>query len=102
MPDYYRRFLDPVDMIVLKTCPMDEKGYFNFSAANAWHRAVIERARMVVVEVSRGLPYVYGEENGVHLSEVDFIVEGDNEPAPELPNPEPNEVDRAVARRIAA
>ncbi len=102
VPDYYRRFLDPVDMIVLKTCPMDEKGYFNFSAANAWHRAVIERARMVVVEVSRGLPYVYGEENGVHLSEVDFIVEGDNEPAPELPNPEPNEVDRAVARRIAA
>jgi len=102
VPDYYRRFLDPVGMIVLKTCPVDENGYFNFSAANAWHRAVIERARMVVVEVSQGLPYVYGEENGVHVSEVDFIVEGDNEPAPQLPNPQPNEVDRAVARRIAA
>jgi len=99
VPDYYRRFLDPVDIVILKTCPMDENGYFNFSAANLWHRAVIERAKMVIVEVSRSLPYVYGDENGVHVSEVDYIIEGDNEAAPELPNPPPNEVDRAVARR---
>ena len=102
VPDYYRRFLDPVDMVILKTCPMDENGYFNFSAANLWHRAVIERARMVVVEVTRGLPYVYGEQNGVHAGEVDYIIEGDHQPAAELPNPPPNEIDRAVARRIAA
>jgi acyl-CoA hydrolase len=102
VPDYYRRFLDPVDIVVLKTCPMDEDGYFNFSAANIWHRAVIERAKMVVVEVTQSLPYAYGDENGVHVSEVDYLVEGDNEPAPELLNPPPNEVDRAVARRIAA
>jgi acyl-CoA hydrolase len=102
VPDYYRRFLNPVDVAVLKTCPMDENGYFNFSASNIWHRAVIESARMVIVEVSPSLPYVYGEENGVHVSEVDYIVEGDNDPPPELPNPQPNEVDRAVARRITA
>ena len=30
VPDYYRRFLDPVDIAILKTCPMDEGGYFNF------------------------------------------------------------------------
>jgi len=102
VPDYYRRFLDPVDIVVLKTCPMDERGYFNFSAANLWHRAVIERARMVIVEVSQSLPYVYGDDNGVHVSEVDYIIDGDNQPAPELPNPPPNDIDRAVARRIAA
>ena len=95
-------FLDPVDIVVLKTCPMDENGYFNFSAANLWHRAMIERAKLVIVEVSRHLPYVYGDHNGVHVSEVDYIIQGDNEPAPELPNPPPTEVDRAVARRIAA
>jgi acyl-CoA hydrolase len=102
VPDYYRRFLDPVDIVILKTCPMDENGYFNFSAANAWHRAVIERAKMVIVEVSTSLPYVFGEDNGVHVSEVDYIIQGDNAPAPELPNPEPTDVDRAVARKIAA
>ncbi|MGP8251206.1 MAG: acetyl-CoA hydrolase/transferase family protein [Terracidiphilus sp.] len=101
VPDYYRRFLAPVDIAILKTCPMDEKGFFNFSAANLWHRAVVESAKMVIVEVCRSLPYVYGDGNSVHRSEVDFIVEGDHEPAPELPNPQPTEIDRAVARLIA-
>jgi acyl-CoA hydrolase len=102
VPDYYRRFLPPVDIAVFKTCPMDQEGFFNFSAASLWHRAVVESARMVIVEVNHNQPYVYGEQNGIHLSEVDYIIEGDNNPAPELPNPPPNEIDRAVARQIAA
>ena len=102
VPDYYRRFLDTVDIAILKTCPMDENGYFNFSASNIWHRAIIERAKMVIVEVSQGLPYAYGEQNGVHVTEVDYIIKGDDEPASELLNPPPNEVDRAVARQITA
>jgi acyl-CoA hydrolase/enoyl-CoA hydratase/carnithine racemase len=102
VPDYYRRFLDPVDIVIIKTCPMDENGHFNFSAANLWHRAAIERAKLVVVEVTGGLPYVYGKQNSVHVSEVDYIIEGDHQPAVELPNPPPTEIDRAVARQIAA
>jgi acyl-CoA hydrolase len=102
IPDYYRRFLDPVDVVILKTCPMDADGWFNFSASNLWHRTVVERAKLVVVEVTKGLPYVFGERNGVHASEVDFIIAGDDQPTPELPNPPPTEVDRAVGRLIAA
>jgi acyl-CoA hydrolase len=102
VPDYYRRFLEPVDIAILKTCPPDENGFFNFSAANVWHRAVVESAKVVVVEVTRGIPYAEGDRNGVHVSEVDYIIEGDNEPAAELPNPPPSDIDRAVARRIAA
>jgi len=102
VPDYYRRFLAPVDIVILKTCPMDSDGYFNFSACNIWLRAIVERARVVIVEVTRGLPYAHGRENGVHVTEVDYIIEGDHAPAAELPNPPPNEIDRAVARRIAA
>ena len=102
VPDYYRRFLDPVDIVILKTCPMDDGGYFNFGPANVWQRAVIERAKLVIVEVNREVPYVFGRDNGVHVSEVDFMIEGDHQPCVELPNPKPNEIDRAVARRIAA
>ena len=101
VPDYYRRFIDPVDIVVIKTCPVDETGHFNFGCTNAWLRAVIERARTVIVEVTRGLPYVFGEGNGVHVEEVDYIIEGDDAPAAELPNPPPGMVDRAVAARIA-
>ena len=102
VPDYYRRFIEPIDIAVFKTCPMDENGYFNFSAANLWHRASVECARTVIVEVSETLPYVHGEENGVHVSEVDYIIAGNDQAAPELPNPPPSEVDHAVARYIAA
>ena len=101
VPDYYRRFMAPVDIVILKCCPMDENGFFNFSAANLWHRAVIERARLVIVEVTEGNPYVLGVENGVHVSEVDYIIEGDNRPAVELPNPPPTDADRAVGKLIA-
>ena len=57
--------------------------------------------RLVIVEVADGLPYVYGEQNGVHRSEVDYVIEGDREPTSELPHSPPSEVDRAVARLIA-
>ncbi len=102
IPDYYRRFIDPVDVVVLKTCPMDADGYFNLSAGNLWHRAVIERARTVIVEECASLPYVLGVENALHISEIDFIIAGDDAPLPELPNPAPSDVDRAVARLITA
>lgn len=102
IPDYYRRFIDPVDIVILKTCPIDDSGFFNFSAANFWHRAVVERAKCVIVEESRGLPYAYGVDNGVHVSEVDYIIEGDHEPAPELTNPPVNDVDTAIGRLVAA
>src|SRR5579859_6874872 len=102
VPDYYRRFLDPVDIAILKTCPMDDGGYFNFGPTSMWQRAVIERAKLVIVEINREMPYVFGRENGVHVNEVDFVIEGDHRPCTELPNPDPNEIDRIVARRIAA
>jgi acyl-CoA hydrolase len=102
VPDYYRRFLDPIDIAILKTCPMDDGGYFNFGPANLWQRAVIESAKVVILEINREMPYVFGKENGVHFSEVDFIIEGDHQPCAELPNPEPCDIDRIVARSIAA
>jgi acyl-CoA hydrolase len=101
IPDYYRRFNDPIDVVILKTCPEDENGFFNFGPTNVWHRAIAERAKIVVVEVTKGLPYVCGEANGLHRSEVDYIIDGDDTPAPELPSAPPSDVDRAVARFVA-
>ncbi|MGA8088714.1 MAG: acetyl-CoA hydrolase/transferase C-terminal domain-containing protein [Terracidiphilus sp.] len=101
VPDYYRRFLYPVDIVILKTCPMDEGGYFNFGPTNLWQRAAVERAKTVIVEINRELPYAFGKENGVHLREVDFVIDGDHQPCAELPNPDPSEIDSMVARRIA-
>jgi acyl-CoA hydrolase len=102
IPDYYRRFIEPPDVVVLKTCPVDANGFFNLSAANLWHRAVTSRARIVIVETSEGLPYLHGVDNGLHVTEVDYVIEGDPAPPPELPNLAPSDADRAVSRLIAA
>lgn len=101
-PDDYRRFIDPVDVVCLKTAPMDDHGWFNFGAATTYHAALVERARKVVVETSPAMPRVHGIENGVHASRVHAVVEGDSSPLAELSNPPPGETDRAVARLIAA
>jgi acyl-CoA hydrolase len=102
VPDYYRRFIDPPDVAVFKTCPKDEHGFYNFSLATFRHYAIAERARLVIVEESAGLPHLDGLENAVHESEVDYVIAGDDGPPPEIPNPPPTDIDRAVARLIAA
>ncbi|MGA2010903.1 MAG: acetyl-CoA hydrolase/transferase C-terminal domain-containing protein [Solirubrobacteraceae bacterium] len=101
IPDYYRRVIEQPEIAVIKTCPRDERGFFNFSLAALWHGAIVERAKLVIVEESAGLPYVEGLENAVHESDVDYIIEGDHGPAPEVPNPLPTDVDRVIARLIA-
>jgi len=99
--DYYRRFIEPPDIVVLKTCAIDADGFFNLSVTNLWHRAIVSRARIVVVEVSEALPYVYGVDNALHVSEVDYVIQGDSSPPAELPARPPCDADRAVAALIA-
>jgi acyl-CoA hydrolase len=101
IPDYYRRFIDPPELMVIKTRPADANGYFNFGAANLWHGAVASRAKVVIVEVDPAVPYVHGVDNGLHSSQVDFVIDGTGLPLPELPKAAPTDVDREVARLIA-
>jgi acyl-CoA hydrolase len=81
---------------VLKTCPKDEHGFYNFSLAALWHHAIVERARTVIVEESAGLPRLEGLENAVRESDVDYVIAGDGGPAHEIPNPPPTAADRAL------
>jgi len=100
-PDYYRRFIERVDVACLKTCPMDDHGYFNFGGAVSYHKAVTECAKTLIVETCESMPYVYGSQEAVHISEVDHIIAGDGTAIPELTNPHATEVDHTVARLIA-
>jgi acyl-CoA hydrolase len=99
--DYYRRFIEPIDLVVLKVRPADANGFFNFGPTNGWQRTLVERAKIMVVETSTAVPFVHGIDNGIHIGEVDYIIEGDNEPLPELNSPPIGEIDRAIAELIA-
>ncbi len=100
-PDDYRRFVD-VDVAVLKTAPMDQHGYFNFGPSVTYHKAITEKARTVMVETDASVPYVFGVENGVHLGDVDFVLDAGSGTLPELKNPPANPIDQKVAALIAA
>jgi acyl-CoA hydrolase len=102
LPGYYRRFIEPPALVCLKTTPMDAHGYFNFGGAVAHACALVERARVVIVETCEAMPYVYGEQESVHVSEVTHVIDGGRGTIPELANPSITDVDRQVAARIAA
>jgi acyl-CoA hydrolase len=99
-PDYYRRFVE-VDLAALKTAPMDEHGFFNFGGSVTYHKAICERAGTLVVETNAAMPYVFGVQNGLHISEVDYVIDGGEGRIPELTNPPAGAVDERVAELIA-
>lgn len=100
LPCYYRSGIEN-DVAMLAVTSMDSHGYFNFSLANSASRACVENAKTVIVEVNHNLPRALGgKEEHVHLSEVDFVVEGENPPLGTLPPCESSETDKAIARLV--
>ena len=100
-PDYYRRFIDPIDLVCLKTAPMDQDGCFNMGPSTSYQRAIIERARIVVVETCGSVPRALGPGNALHASEVDYVIDGGDDPLPQLPPCAAGELETRIAARIA-
>jgi len=100
-PGLYRRFIDPVDIAVVKCCGRDAAGFFNFSGACTYDEARLERARCVIVEVDPRMPRVRGPRNGIHESRVDVVIETDGLGAPELGQGTPSDTDLRIARQVA-
>ncbi len=100
-PDYYRRFIDPVDIACIKTAPKDEQGFFNYGCSTTYLAAMTGRARRVIVEVCETMPHVCGPGNGIHESDVDFVIAGSGSALPCMASPPVGAVEREVARLIA-
>jgi acyl-CoA hydrolase len=101
-PGYYRRFVDPISVACIKTAPMDRQGYFNFGCSTTYLRAMIERAGILVLETCASMPRVPGPDNAIHVSEVDYLIDGGSAPLAEISATKISEVERQVARLIAA
>ena len=55
----------------------------------------------MIVEVSDKMPYVYGgNDEAVHISDIDLIVESDNQPLVQVPSAEPTAVDSQVGEHV--
>ena len=102
LPRYYRDSIQPDDVVMLMVAPMDKHGYFNFGPNASHLTAMCETSKKIIVEVNENMPRCLGGfENGVHISDVTYIGEGDNPPIGELGGGGPaTEVDKAVAKLI--
>jgi len=90
-----------VDVVFVQVAPMDDKGFFNFSTSCSITPAMCRKARTIVVEVNNQCPRCLGGlEEGIHISEIDFIVEGPNRPLIGLPPTEPSEADHGIAAHV--
>lgn len=97
MASYYRRYLT-VNVAMISVAPMDSKGFFNFSMVNCTTRAILDAADLIILEVNEHMPHVYGgQEDCIHISEVDVVVEGEHKPLAQLPVPPATEIDEKIA-----
>ena len=77
LPRYYRDSQEPLDVAIMQVAPMDQHGWFNFGPSASHLAAACEKAKVVIVEVNENVPRCLGGfENGIHISQVDMVVEG--------------------------
>jgi len=91
-----------IDYYVQQVSPMDQYGFFSFGPANTYSFEGRLKATKVILEVNENIPRIPGgSEDSVHISMVDYIIEGNNTPLFELPPAkQPTEIDQKMARLI--
>ncbi len=98
LPEYYRNYID-VDVVMIPATPMDKKGFFNFGPQVSHTMAMCEVAKTIILEVNPNIPRCFGQEEAIHISQVDYIVEADY-PIAEIPAAKPNDIDKKIASLV--
>ena len=101
LPRYYYDHINPPDVAMIQVAPMDKHGYFNFGVSASHMKAICDTAKILIVEVNQNMPRCLGGfGESVHITDVDMIVEGRNDPMGQLLSTPPTEVDEAVAKQV--
>lgn len=90
------------DMWVAQVTPMDKSGCFNFGLGNSHNRGMALNAEITIVEVNENMPRCLGgNDEFIHISEVDYIIEGSNSPIFSTPpSPDPSPAEKRMAELI--
>ncbi len=86
---------------MVQVAPMDKDGYFNWGVHNSSNYLMAKNSDHCIVEVNNKFPYALGGTGErIHISEVTYVVEGENTDLYELPIIEPTDVDRKIAANV--
>ena len=102
LPYLYRDKHIRCDVAFVPVSAPDDQGYCGLGISNYAWRTIFESARTVVFEINEHLPRLQGVDGShrVHLSEADYIVEGEHEPLPQRSYREPSETDIQIAKLV--
>ncbi len=101
LPFMTRNNAKPPRIFMAQATPIDNHGFFNFgaSATSCW--AAIEMADIVILEVNANIPRVLGgNQESIHISRVDYVVEGNNPKLPQIADTEPSDSEQKIATHI--
>ena len=102
LPYLYRDRHIRCDVAFVPVSKPDENGYCGLGISNYAWRTIFESARTVIFEINEHYPKLQGVDGShrVHLSEADYIVEGEHEPLPVRSYRAPSETDIAIAKIV--
>ena len=101
LPDLYRHHIR-VDVACVPVSRPDANGYCGLGISNYAWRTIFENARTVIFEINEHLPTLQGVDGShrVHLSEADYIVDGEHEPLPLRTYKDPSPTDIQIAKLV--
>lgn len=74
------KYTSPPRVAFLEVSVPDDDGYMAFGASGvATYQYVLEVANLIILQINRFAPYVFGENNKIHISRADAIVYYDEE-----------------------
>ena len=100
-PSFYDRGYVPTDVALIKVTPPDKHGFVNLGTSNSFTHPICDAAKIVVAEVNESVPRCLGGlRETLHISEIDYFVEGDNKPLINLPELLISDIDKKIASII--
>lgn len=89
------------DHIFLCATPMGPRGNFNFGISNSLSSAVLQKAKRIVIETNPHIPYAMGgNQETIHISRVDAVIETGGYPLPALNAQEASPEEKIIAEYI--
>ncbi|CFX02235.1 Acetyl-CoA hydrolase/transferase [Syntrophomonas zehnderi OL-4] len=92
------------DFWCCQATPMDNSGCFNFGLGNSHNRGLALNSKIAIIEVNENMPRCLGgNDEYVHISEIDYIIEGSNTPVfCTPPSGAPTAAEKKIAEQIVA
>ncbi len=100
-PSFFERGYVKPDVAMIKVGPMDKAGFFNLGTSNSISMSMVDASKVVIAEVNTAIPQCLGgARESIHISQIDYLVHGDNKPLIQLPDTPVTDVDRKIAQIV--